>query len=93
MLELLLGRLLKTVAESAAGTAGDTLADSAAGTAPITSLIDFQISVSDLLPHITLLLTFLSRFPHYYMLILKTFYERINSGFISHNLTRLLQEC
>ena len=55
------GWLLKTVAESAAGTAGDTLAGSAAGTAPITSLSDFQISVSDLLPHIILLFKFLSR--------------------------------
>ena len=72
---LLLGRLLKTqlktVAVSVAGTADDSAADSAAGTAPITNLIDFQISVSDLLPSITLLLTFLSKFPHYYMLILQ----------------------
>ena len=86
------GTAAGTVAVSVAGTAGDTAADSAAGTAPITNLIDFQIYVSDLLSSITLL-TFLSEFPHHYMLILIRFYKHIKSGFISHNLTRLLQEC
>ena len=50
--------LLKTVAVSVAGTAGDTAADGAAGTASIISLTNFQMSVSDLLPSITLLVTF-----------------------------------
>ena len=86
------GQLLKTVAECAAGTAGDSLADTAAETAPITSLIDLQISVSDLLPHITLLYTFLFRIPHYYMLISKTCYKRMNSRLNPHNLTSLLPE-
>ena len=90
------GTAAGTVAVSVAGTAGDSAgdsaADSAAGTAPITNLIDFQIYVSDLLSSITLL-TFLSEFPHHYMLILIRFYKHIKSGFISRNLTRLLQEC
>ena len=55
------GTAAGTVAVSVAGTAGDTAADSAAGTAPIAKLIDCQIYVSDLLPSITLLLTFLSK--------------------------------
>jgi len=58
LLELLLRWLLKTVAVSVAGTAGDTAADGAAGTASIISLMNFQMSVSDLLPSITLLVTF-----------------------------------
>ena len=40
------------------GTAGDIVAESAAGTASIISVMDFQMSVSDLLPSITLVVTF-----------------------------------
>ena len=46
---------------SVAGTAGDTAADTAAGAASIITLMNFQMSVSDLLPCITLLVTFSMR--------------------------------
>ena len=62
------------------GTAGDSLADAAVGTAPITSLIDYQIFVSDLLPHITLLLTILSQaYCKSVRLILEAFLKLVNS--------------
>ena len=72
------GRVLKSVAESAAlgeGLLVIPLLIVLLGQLPSPVLLTSQISVSDLLPHITLLLTLLSRFPHCYMVILKTFYK------------------
>ena len=45
--------------------AGDIVAGSAAGTTSIINLMDFQMSVLDLLPSITLVVTFLSKCLHW----------------------------